>query len=187
MDFLNKAITVVKSDNTEQISTEEKVLREIDWIMKKWPIDHLTSREDFIKFLFSTYFYTSKFKPFIPVAEVFYRYYLITLIIWLIIISFVWGLMNNTDNRFYKELWIILSNITYLLFSLYIPIRIYGYIRKLIRNETTKTLRKTITFWVIKIILFYWFIPFTFFIWSLTASIVNVLGITVEWIIYELK
>lgn len=30
MDFLNKAITVVKSDNTEQISTEEKVLREID-------------------------------------------------------------------------------------------------------------------------------------------------------------
>ena len=181
-------LTIFKDDSYDSSTTESKVLEKIDSLLEKEAIDNIKTRDDFIRFLFKIYFYKRKYRPFISYLEIFYRYYLITLILISIIISFIWGLINNQDEfEFYRKLWILFSNVLYLSFFFYILIRLYVYIRKLIRHEIKKNIWKTILFWIIKIILFYIFIASTLSIWQLLSSFVNIIGISIEWIIYDLK
>jgi hypothetical protein len=183
-----KIINILKNNDFNNSTTENKVLLEIDKLLENWPIDNIKTKDDFIRFLFNIYFYKSKYRPFVSYLEIFYRYYLIVLIIILIIISLIWGLIYNREEvEFYKNLWIILSNVTYSSFIFYIPIRLYWYIRKLLRNEIKKNLLKTIIIWIFKIILFYIFIAFTWFIWTFIASILDIIGLAVYFTISDLK
>ena len=185
---INKIVDIFKNKDFDNSTTENKVLLEIDKILEKWEINNIKTKDDFIRFLFNIYFYKSKYRPFISYLEIFYRYYLIVLIIILIILSLIWGLIYNREEvEFYKNLWILLSNVIYFSFLFYIPIRLYWYIRKLLRNEIKKNLWKTILFWIIKIILFYIFIAFTWFIWQFIASILDIIGLTVNLTISDLK
>ena len=185
--MLEKLKQIYLDKNFNNTTTEQKVLNKLDKIIKEWPIDEISSKEDLIKFLFKTYFYTSKYKPYIPYWEIIYRYFLMFLILVLIWIAYWWNLFYNFENGFdYKSLWIMVSNIVYLAIVFYIFIRIYTYIRKLIRKEIKKNNKKWILFWFLKFNLFILAVPFTWFIWSFLAALSSIFYIAAIEIIKEL-
>ena len=186
--MLEKLKQIYLDKNFDNTTTEQKVLNKLDKIIEEWPIDEISSKEDLINFLFKTYFYTSKYKPYIPYWEIIYRYFLIFLILVLIWIAYWWNILYNFENGFnYKWLWIMFSNIVYLAMVFYIFIRIYTYIRKLIRKEVKKNNKKEMLFWFLKFNIFILIIPFTWFIWSMLAALSNILYLTAIGVIKDIN
>ena len=188
MQILDNLKQIYLNKNFNTTTTEQKVLKKLDKIFEEWPIDEISSKEDLIKFLFKTYFYSSKYKPYIPYWEIIYRYFLIFLILILTWLSFWWNLSYNRDNGFnYQGLWIIISNIVYFAIVFYIFIRIYTYIRKLIRKEIKKTNKKRTFFWFLKFNIFILAVPFSWFIWAFLAALSDVLYLTAIGVIKEIN
>lgn len=175
MEFKN-ILKIFQSHEYDKISTENKILSEIENILEKWPIDNIKTKDDFIRFIFKIYFYKLKYRPFISYLELIFRYYLIVLLLLLLWTSLVGWLVFYDESTFkFKDLWIMLSNIMYFSILLYIPLRIYSYIMKLLRHEIKSNFLIVFWFWFIKLFLFLLFIPFTWFIWNFFASLINII------------
>ncbi len=178
MNLFKKILWIFKDKNFNNNTTEKKILEKIDNLLSQWPIDNINNKDDFIKFIFNIYYYKSKYRPFVSYFEIFFRYYLILLLLFLIWTSFLAWLLINIESTFnYKDLWIILSNIMYFSILIYIWIRIYYYIRRLIRKEIKKKFLEVFWIWIIKFSLFVLLIPFTWFIWAFFASIIDIIYI----------
>jgi len=177
---LKKLLVIFQNHEYDNSNTESKVLTEIDNILEKWPIDNIKTKDDFIRFIFKIYFYKFKYRPFVSYVEILSRYYLIILLLWLLLVSFLWWLIFNETSTFkFKDLWIMLSNLMYFSIVIYIPIRIYAYIRKLLRHEIKNKFLYVFWFWFIKFFLFTLLIPFTWFIWQFFASLVNIIYVSI--------
>ena len=98
--MLEKLKQIYLDKNFNNTTTEQKVLNKLDKIIKEWPIDEISSKDDLINFLFKTYFDTSESKPYIPYWEIIYRYFLMFLILVLIWIAYWWNLFYNFENGF---------------------------------------------------------------------------------------
>lgn len=176
MNILNKIKNIIKDESFDSKTTEAKVLKEIDNFLEKWAIDNIKTKDDFIRFIFNIYFYKSKYRPFISYLEIIFRYYLIVIVIILIWISLIYWLLNSglitTNNNIdLLSLWLLISNMAYFSIPFYIGIRIYFYIRKLLRNEINKNFWYVITIGILKIISILWLIALSWFIWQFIASI----------------
>lgn len=173
---MKKIISIFSDKDFDNQTTEKKVLDNIDEILEKWNIDHISDRDDFIRFIFSTYFYKFKYRPFISYWETIFRYLLFLLLIILIIVWFLGWLeaWPKVALYNYKSIWIVLSNIMYFGILGYIPFRIYKYIRKLLRKEIKKNLTKTFLIWFLKMFIFTLIIPFTWFLWNLLFSLYTI-------------
>jgi hypothetical protein len=180
MNLFKKILWIFTDKNFDNNTTEKKILEKIDNMLSQWPIDNINNKDDFIKFIFNIYYYKSKYRPFVSYIEILFRYYLILLLLFLIWTSFWSWLLINEDSIFkYKELWILSSNIMYFSILIYLWIRIYYYLRKLLRNEIQKKFLEIIWIWFLKFFLFILLIPFTWFIWQFFASISNIIYISI--------
>jgi len=183
MKIINKIKNIIKDDNFNSTTTETKILKEIENILEKWPIDNIKTKDDFIRFIFNIYFYKSKYRPFVSYLEIIFRYYLIVIVIVLVWISLIhwllnYGLITTNNNIDLFPLWLLISNIAYFSIPFYIIVRIYSYIRKLLRNEINKHFWYVITIGTLKIISIIWLIALSWFIWQFIASILLFLFIT---------
>ena len=183
MKIINKIKNIIKDDYFNSTTTETKILKEIENILKKWPIDNIKTKDDFIRFIFNIYFYKSKYRPFVSYLEIIFRYYLIVIVIvlvWISLIHWLWnyGLITTNNNIDLFPLWLLISNIAYFSIPFYIIVRMYSYIRKLLRNEINKHFWYVITIGTLKIISIIWLIALSWFIWQFIASILVFLFIT---------
>ncbi len=183
MDLQDEVTKIIKDKEFDKTTTEYKVLGKIDSLLLDWPIDDIKTRDDFIRFLFRTYQYSWKYKPFVSFTEVFLRYLIVTMLIVLVWVAIWAGLIDldwtKGNLKSYKSIWIILANVTYLIIAYYMWVRVYTHIRRLIRKEV----KKWLFIWLQKVIFMALFVSFTWFIWQFIASLAHIIWFSVnEWI-----
>jgi hypothetical protein len=99
--------------------------------------------------------------------------------IWL---AMYWSMHFNTVDilNTYKDYWIILSNLMYFTIAIYIVVRIYSYVRLLLRNEIEKKYWYTFLMWFFKFIGIILFIPFTWFLGSIFWSLYIIVDVSIS-------
>lgn len=173
---------IFKNINQDNKSTEEEVLLKLDWLFEDWKVWHLNNKEELIRFLFKVYFYKRSLRPYIPIVDYLFRLVLIVLIIYLFWLATYWTLYFHPEwiTEIYKSKWIQLSNVAYLLILLYIPIRIFSYIRLILRNEIKKDYWYIFWMWFLKFLLFIVLINFTWFIWATFWSFYSIIDVSIN-------
>lgn len=171
-----------KNINQDTKNTESEVLTKLDWLFNEWKIWHLNNKEELIRFLFRIYFYKRTFRPYIPLLDYIVRVIILILTLVLFYLSIYGSLHFHQQwiDIIYKEKWITITNITYFILALYVPVRIYSYVRLLIRNEIKKD--HLYIFWIgfLKFILFIVFISSTWYIWNTIGSLYNIVDISIS-------
>lgn len=173
---------IFKNINQDTKNTESEVLNKLDYLFNDWKIWHLNNKEELISFLFRIYFYKRTYRPYIPLLDYIFRLIILLLVIILFYLSIYWSLFFHQQwvDLIYKEKWILISNVTYFILALYIPVRIYSYIRLILRNEIKKDYWYIYWIWFLKFLLFTVFISFTWFIWNMFWSIYNILDVSIK-------
>lgn len=182
-------ILIGKVENND-VSIEQELRNIIDEGLKKKQITWMNTSDDAIDFFFKIYFYKRKYKPFVSYSELFARSILFLILFILILIPFISGIIGPVYNQEfdYKALWIITCNVAYAyILIIYLPLRLYKYIRLLLNKEIIQSSWVLICKWIVKSLLVISFVPFTWFVGMFIASMIQVFWMSVSFTILDLQ